>query len=130
MLASVPASRHTGSGSPFLGDNWERSEVGTAGAHKSNATFFPPTQINSSLDRANPGLIPTGSLPAGLKITEVEIDLRHRATGTDLGGQLHRAKQLRDVTRALAARGLVQSGVQELKDGGVSGLVKRLRSGR
>jgi len=69
-------------------------------------------------------------LRAGLKITEVEIDLRHRATGTDLGGQLHRAKQLRDVTRALAARGLVQSGVQELKDGGVSGLVKRLRSGR
>ena len=69
-------------------------------------------------------------LRAGLKITEVEINLRHRATGTDLGGQLHRAKQLRDVTRALAARGLVQSGVQELKDGGVSGLVKRLRSGR
>ena len=49
-------------------------------------------------------------LRAGLKVVEIEIDLRHRATGTDLGAQLHRAAQLRDVTRALAARGLVQPG--------------------
>ena len=40
-------------------------------------------------------------LRAGLKISEIEIDLRHRATGSDLGAQLHRAAQLRDVTRAL-----------------------------
>jgi hypothetical protein len=32
-------------------------------------------------------------LRAGLKISEIEIDLRHRATGTDLGAQLHRAAQ-------------------------------------
>ena len=43
-------------------------------------------------------------LRAGLRIEEIEIELRHRATGTDLASQLHRAKQLRDVTRALAAR--------------------------
>ena len=67
-------------------------------------------------------------LRAGLKISEIEIDLRHRATGSDLGAQLHRAAQLRDVTRALAARGLVQAGLKDLKDsGGVSGVFKRLR---
>jgi glucosyl-3-phosphoglycerate synthase len=65
---------------------------------------------------------------AGLRSEEIDIDLRHRATGTDLGAQLHRAKQLRDVTRALAARGLVQAGLKEFSDtGGVSGLFKKLK---
>ncbi|SRR5216683_262043 len=40
----------------------------------------------------------------GLRITEVEVPLAHRATGTDLHAQLHRARQLADVARALAAR--------------------------
>jgi len=40
----------------------------------------------------------------GLRITEVEVDLAHRATGTDLRAQLHRARQLADVARALATR--------------------------
>jgi hypothetical protein len=67
-------------------------------------------------------------LRAGLTVREIEVDLHHRATGNDLGGQLHRAKQLRDVTRALAARGLVQASLKELKDtGGVQGLLKRLK---
>ena len=67
-------------------------------------------------------------LRAGLKVEEIEIELRHRATGSDLGSQLHRAKQLRDVTRALATRGLVQAGIKELKDsGGVQGLLRRLK---
>ncbi|HYP44468.1 MAG TPA: glycosyltransferase [Propionibacteriaceae bacterium] len=67
-------------------------------------------------------------LRAGLVVQEIEIDLRHRATGSDLAGQLHRAKQLRDVTRALAARGLVQAGLADFKEsGGVSGLINRFR---
>jgi hypothetical protein len=67
-------------------------------------------------------------LRAGLTVSEIEIDLRHRATGTDLAGQLHRAKQLRDVTRALAARGLVQAGLKDFKAaGGVPGLLKRFQ---
>jgi glucosyl-3-phosphoglycerate synthase len=67
-------------------------------------------------------------LRAGLRVEEVEVDLRHRATGTDLSAQLHRARQLRDVTRALAARGLVGAGLKDFQDsGGVSGLLKRLR---
>ena len=66
-------------------------------------------------------------LRAGLRVREIDIDLQHRATGFDLAGQLHRAKQLRDVTRALAARGLVQAGLQDFKEaGGVSGLFKKL----
>ncbi len=67
-------------------------------------------------------------LRAGLRVVELEIELQHRATGRDIGAQLHRAAQLRDVTRALAARGLVQAGLKDLKDsGGVTGVFKRLR---
>ena len=40
----------------------------------------------------------------GLRITEVEVPLAHRATGADLRSQLHRARQLADVARALATR--------------------------
>ncbi len=40
----------------------------------------------------------------GLRVTEVEVPLAHRATGTDLRSQLHRARQLADVARALATR--------------------------
>ena len=65
-------------------------------------------------------------LRAGLRVEEIEIELRHRATGRDLAGQLHRAKQLRDVTRALVTRGAVNAdtardapaGLAELKDAG------------
>lgn len=42
----------------------------------------------------------------GMRITEVEVDIAHRATGTDLRAQLHRAHQLMDVTRALVTRWL------------------------
>src|SRR6201992_3545854 len=40
----------------------------------------------------------------GMRITEVEVPLALRATGTDLRSQLHRARQLADVARALATR--------------------------
>jgi glycosyltransferase involved in cell wall biosynthesis len=40
----------------------------------------------------------------GFRVAEVEVDLAHRATGTGLRAQLHRAHQLADVARALAAR--------------------------
>jgi glycosyltransferase involved in cell wall biosynthesis len=43
-------------------------------------------------------------LRQGLRITEVEVALGHRATGTGLRAQLHRAHQLTDVARALAVR--------------------------
>ena len=43
-------------------------------------------------------------LRQGLRVAEVEVDLAHRATGTGLRAQLHRAHQLTDVARALATR--------------------------
>src|SRR4030095_1375479 len=67
-------------------------------------------------------------LRAGLEVGAIGIDPRPRASGHHLGAQLHRAAQLRDVTRALAARGLVQAGLKDLRDsGGVTGVFKRLR---
>ena len=43
-------------------------------------------------------------LRKGFAITEVEVPLSHRATGTDWRAQVHRGRQFRDVARALAAR--------------------------
>jgi len=43
-------------------------------------------------------------LRKGMRIVEVQVPLAHRATGGDLHSQLHRAHQLADVARALAAR--------------------------
>ena len=40
----------------------------------------------------------------GYRITEVEVDLAHRATGTDVPAQVHRARQFADVALALATR--------------------------
>jgi Glycosyl transferase family 2 len=48
----------------------------------------------------------------GMRITEVEVPLSHRATGNDWRSQLHRLRQLVDVTRALAVR---EPGVQRLR---------------
>ena len=45
-------------------------------------------------------------LQQGFRVREVEVDLHHRVTGTDLRAQLHRGAQYRDVARALAARRL------------------------
>jgi glycosyltransferase involved in cell wall biosynthesis len=41
---------------------------------------------------------------AGMRVTEVEVPLAHRATGNDWASQVHRARQFADVARALAAR--------------------------
>jgi glycosyltransferase involved in cell wall biosynthesis len=40
----------------------------------------------------------------GMRITEVEVPLAHRATGSDWRAQVHRARQFADVARALAVR--------------------------
>lgn len=43
-------------------------------------------------------------LGAGMRVVEVPCDLRHRVSGSDWRSQLHRARQYRDVWRALAVR--------------------------
>lgn len=45
-------------------------------------------------------------LRAGLRVREVPCELHHRVTGSDWRGQVHRAKQYRDVALALAVRRL------------------------
>jgi glycosyltransferase involved in cell wall biosynthesis len=45
-------------------------------------------------------------LGAGLRVLEVPCELQHRVSGSDWRGQLHRAKQYRDVWLALAHRRL------------------------
>jgi glycosyltransferase involved in cell wall biosynthesis len=41
---------------------------------------------------------------AGYRLREYELDLEHRATGRDLGGFLHRGRQLADFARAYLVR--------------------------
>jgi hypothetical protein len=43
-------------------------------------------------------------LRKGMRVVEVQVPLAHRATGRDLGSQVHRARQLAGVARAIAAR--------------------------
>lgn len=43
-------------------------------------------------------------LRQGMRVVEVQVPLAHRATGGDFGSQVHRARQLADVARALALR--------------------------
>jgi hypothetical protein len=44
------------------------------------------------------------ALRAGLRVVEVEVDLHHNATGKDLSGLLHRARQARAIARELTRR--------------------------
>lgn len=55
----------------------------------------------------------------GYVAVEVPCDLKHRASGTDLRGQLHRAGQYRDVLLAVNARKMRRAGKQ------VAGVVGR-----
>ncbi len=43
-------------------------------------------------------------LRKGMRVTEIEVPLSHRATGNDWRAQIHRLHQLADVARALAVR--------------------------
>ncbi|MGC5009852.1 glycosyltransferase family 2 protein [Streptosporangium sp. DT93] len=43
-------------------------------------------------------------LRKGFRVREVQVEMAHRATGTDWRAQVHRARQFRDVARALLAR--------------------------
>src|SRR5215831_10010016 len=45
-------------------------------------------------------------LNLGMRVTEVEVPLAHRATGDDWHSQVHRARQFADVARALAVRAI------------------------
>jgi hypothetical protein len=52
------------------------------------------------------------ALAAGLAVEEVELPLRHRATGRDLGGYLHRGRQLVDLLLAFGPEGKNHRGLR------------------
>jgi len=67
-------------------------------------------------------------LRAGLRVQEIEVDVDGGDSGSGLAARLDRALVLKDVTRALTARGLVRHSLDELKQsGGVAGLIDKLR---
>ncbi len=94
--------------------------VGLAGAGIRRATGWRPAQpLNGQRCLTRPAFeaarplahgwgVETGLtidlLRKGLRVAEVQVELAHRATGTGPRAQLHRARQLADVARALAAR--------------------------
>lgn len=64
-------------------------------------------------------------LRQGMRVAEVEVPLCHRATGNDWRSQLHRIRQLADVTRALAVRELAPRRELRGKPRRVAGPVSR-----
>jgi Glycosyl transferase family 2 len=94
--------------------------VGLSGAGIRRATGWQPVQplngqrclTRAAFEAARPLAHGWGAetglsidlLRRGMRVTEVRVDLAHRATGTGLRAQLHRAHQLTDVARALAVR--------------------------
>jgi Glycosyl transferase family 2 len=94
--------------------------LGLAGAGIERATGWRPSEplngqrclTRQAFEAARPLAVGWGAetgmtidlLRQGFRITEVRVPLTHRATGKDLGAQVHRARQLLGVARALAAR--------------------------
>jgi hypothetical protein len=94
--------------------------VGLSGAGIKRATGWRPAQplngqrclTRAAFEAARPIASGFGAetaltidvLRKGMRVTEVEVPLAHRATGTDWRAQLHRARQFADVGRALARR--------------------------
>lgn len=94
--------------------------VGLSGAGIERATGWRPTQplngqrclTRAAFEAARPLAAGWGAetamiidlLRQGMRVQEVEVPLAHRATGSDWRAQLHRARQLTDVARALAVR--------------------------
>ena len=64
------------------------------------------------------------ALSAGLTLEEVELPLEHRATGRDLRGFLHRARQLRDVVLAFGPVGVNHRGLRLPLVGWLVGLLE------
>jgi len=61
---------------------------------------------------------------AGLRIGHAGLDLEHRATGRDLGGFLHRGRQLRDILLAFGPQGRSHRGLRLPLVGWIVGLAQ------
>ena len=58
-----------GAGSPATPSQWASSVAGVVNAHTSQPTMLAGAPINSTADRANPGIVPGGTSRPGLRIT-------------------------------------------------------------
>lgn len=67
-------------------------------------------------------------LRKGMRVTEVEVPLSHRATGNDWRAHLHRLRQLVGIVRALASRDPVIGRIRGQLTGGAGRLRGRVRS--
>ena len=77
--------------------------LGLSGAGIERATGWRPAQPLAAGFGVETALT-IDLVRAGMRVTEVEVPLAHRATGNDWASQVHRARQFADVARALAAR--------------------------
>jgi len=86
--------------------------VGLSGAGIERATGWRPAQpLNGQrcLTRAAFDVetaLTIDLLKQGMRVTQVEVPLAHRATGNDWQSQVHRARQFADVARALTVRAI------------------------
>lgn len=112
-VAVLPPQRTAGGGRGFV-VRLARDGIGaltgvTPAQPLSGQRCLTPQAFAASLPLADGWGVEVGMtvdlLRAGMRVTHVPCDLQHRVTGADWRGQLHRARQYRDVWRALAARG-------------------------
>jgi glycosyltransferase involved in cell wall biosynthesis len=68
----------------------------TPGALRAVLPFAPGFGMETAMD--------IDALRAGLTLTEIELDLEHRATGRSAAGFLHRGRQLADIARVYLSR--------------------------
>jgi glycosyltransferase involved in cell wall biosynthesis len=96
--------------------------VGLSGAGIERATGWRPAQplngqrclTRAAFELARPLAVGFGVetaltidlLNLGMRVTEVEVPLAHRATGNDWRAQVHRVRQFADVARALTVRAI------------------------
>jgi hypothetical protein len=122
-IAVLPPQRRQGGGHGFVvglahagileGTGWEATQPLSGQRCLTRAAFDAalPLAAGFGVETA----LTIDLLRLGLRVREVECDLHHRVTGKDVASQLHRARQYRDVARALAVRRLLVPGLRRAR---------------
>lgn len=112
-IAVLPPQRRVGGGRGFVvraaRDGIERACGFVATQPLSGQRCLSRAAFEAALPLAAGFGVETGLtidlVRSGFAVEEVEVDVHHRVTGTDLAAQRHRARQYAHVARALAERG-------------------------
>jgi hypothetical protein len=111
-IATLPAQRTSGGGHGFVVRLARKGIEDLTGFRAAQPLSGMRCLTRAAFDVASPlargwgvevGLT-VDVLRAGLRVEEVPCELHHRVTGADWRGQVHRARQYRDVWLALARR--------------------------